>query len=60
MFSFIFFISSTILYSIVSKTTKVLGEDGELDEEEIAWGEVEVGILTTNLSLLVEVEGLCF
>ena len=31
----------TILYSIVSKTLKVLGDDVELDEDEITWGEVE-------------------
>ena len=59
MFSFIFFISSTILYSIVSKTTNVLREDGELDEEWITWGGVEVCFLTT-LSLAVEVKGFCF
>lgn len=57
MFSFIFFISSTTLYSIVSETTKVLGEYGELDEDEITWGKVEVDLLTKTLSLAMEVEG---
>lgn len=33
---FYFFMSSTMLYSILSETTKVLGEYGELDEEGIA------------------------
>lgn len=56
---FIFFVSSTILYSKVSQTTKVMGEDGELDEDGITWGEVEVEFLTMTLSLAVEVECFC-
>lgn len=49
IFSFIFFLSPTILYSIVSETTKVLGEYGELDEDKINWGEVEVDFFNINI-----------
>jgi len=57
---FYFFMSSTMLYSLLSETTKVLGGDGELDEEGISWLDVEVYFLLTALSLARGVEGFYF